>query len=68
ALIHHAAGLLLVHNHPSGHPQPSAEDKQITQTIAEATRAIDIRVVDHLIVTRDGYFSFVENRLLGATG
>ncbi|MFH1087894.1 MAG: DNA repair protein RadC, partial [Chloroflexota bacterium] len=46
ALIHHAAGLLLVHNHPSGHPQPSAEDKQITQTIAEATRAIDIRVVD----------------------
>ena len=67
ALAHRAAGLLLVHNHPSGHPEPSEEDKQITQTIAEATRAIDIRVVDHIIVTKDSHFSFMENRLLPDT-
>ena len=67
ALAHRAVGLLLVHNHPSGHPEPSEEDKQITHTIAEATRAIDIRVVDHIIVTKDSHFSFMENRLLPDT-
>lgn len=64
ALAHHAAGLLCVHNHPSGHYEPSAEDIRITHTIIEATRTMDIRVLDHIIVSKDGYFSFTENNLL----
>ena len=64
ALAHNAAGLLLVHNHPSGHAEPSKEDKQITQTIVEATRNIDIQVLDHIIVSKNGYFSFMENQLM----
>jgi len=63
ALAHHASSLLLIHNHPSGHTQPSEEDKRITRTISEATRTMDIRVLDHIIVGRDDYFSFVENDL-----
>ena len=64
ALAHHAAGLILVHNHPSGHPDPSEEDKRLTRAVAEAARTMDIRVVDHVIVGRDGYVSFVEHDLL----
>lgn len=64
ALSHHASGLILVHNHPSGHPDPSEEDKRLTRTIVEATRPLDIRVVDHIVVGKDGYFSFVEDHLL----
>ena len=64
ALAHHAVGLILVHNHPSGHPEPSAEDETITSSIAEACRTMDIRILDHLVVGRDGYFSFAENNLL----
>ncbi len=63
ALTHHAAGLLLAHNHPSGYPQPSDEDKRITSAIAEAARTMDIRVIDHIIVGKKGYFSFVEKKL-----
>jgi DNA repair protein RadC len=64
ALSNHATGLILVHNHPSGHPEPSEEDKKITRDIIEAARTLDIRVLDHIVVGKDGYFSFLENRLL----
>lgn len=64
ALSHHAAGLILIHNHPSGHPEPSEEDKRLTRTIAEAARTMDIRVLDHLIIGKGRYFSFMENHLL----
>jgi DNA repair protein RadC len=64
ALAHHAAGLILVHNHPSGHPEPSEEDKRLTRIMAEAARLVDIQVVDHIVVAKDGHFSFRENRLL----
>jgi DNA repair protein RadC len=66
ALTHHASGLLFVHNHPSGHSAPSDEDKRITRTIIEATRAMDIRVVDHIIVGKGSYFSFMEHNILGS--
>jgi len=66
ALSHHAAGLLLVHNHPSGHTEPSEEDKHITQAIIQAAATVDIRVVDHIIVAKDGYLSFMEEGLLSA--
>jgi DNA repair protein RadC len=68
ALSHHAAALLLVHNHPSGHTEPSEEDKDVTRTVAQAAGTVDIRVLDHVIVARDGYLSFLEKGLLpGAT-
>jgi len=67
ALSRHAAGLLLVHNHPSGHTEPSEEDRQITDAIVQAAAAVDVRVLDHVIVGRDGYRSFVEQGLLSAT-
>lgn len=64
ALAHHAAGIIFVHNHPSGDTQPSPEDKQLTHSLVEAARTIDLRVLDHLIVGKEGYCSFVESRLL----
>jgi len=66
ALAHHAVGLLLAHNHPSGNPQASDEDKRITHAIAEAAHTIDIRVIDHIIVGKNSYFSFVEKQLLNS--
>jgi DNA repair protein RadC len=65
ALTHHAASLILIHNHPSGHPEPSQDDKRLTRSIVEAARTLEIRIVDHIIVGRDGYFSFIENSLSG---
>ena len=64
ALTHHAAGLILVHNHPSGHPEPSEEDRRLTRMVIEAARTMDIRVVDHVVVGKHGYVSFAEDGLL----
>ncbi len=64
ALSHHAAGLILVHNHPSGDPSPSDEDRRLTRTMIEATRAMDIHILDHIIVGRDRHFSFMSAGLL----
>lgn len=64
ALSRHASGVILVHNHPSGNPAPSREDKALTRDIADAAMTLDIRVLDHIIVGKDGYFSFMENGLL----
>ncbi len=64
ALSKHASGVILVHNHPSGNPMPSREDKMLTKEIADAASSLDIRVLDHLIVGKDGYFSFMENDIL----
>ena len=64
ALAHHASSLILIHNHPSGHPEPSEEDKRLTRTIGEATRAMDIRILDHIIVGMNSYFSFMEKHLM----
>lgn len=68
ALAHHAAGLILVHNHPSGHPEPSEDDRRLTRTLVEVARPMDIRVLDHIIVGRDRHFSFVEHHLLPVAG
>ncbi|WP_310593443.1 JAB domain-containing protein, partial [Escherichia coli] len=64
ALTHHAAAVILVHNHPSGEPEPSHADKLITQKITDALSLLDIRVVDHLIVGGDDAYSFAEHGLL----
>lgn len=55
-----AAAVVLVHNHPSGDPAPSAEDRDVTRRLSEAGRIVGIRVVDHVVVAERGYFSFCE--------
>lgn len=59
-----AVGLILAHNHPSGTLKPSNADKQITQKIKRASESLDIKVLDHLIITQKDYFSFADNQLL----
>jgi DNA repair protein RadC len=64
ALKHKASGLILVHNHPSGNPTPSASDKELTQTVVKASKALNLTVHDHLIISRHGYFSLAEHDML----
>lgn len=60
ALAHHAGGLILVHNHPSGYTDPSDDDKRLTRSLKEAANLLSIRLLDHIIVGQNGYFSFLE--------
>ncbi|MDX1363763.1 RadC family protein [Arenibacter latericius] len=59
-----AVGLILAHNHPSGTLKPSEADKQITQKLKIASQALDIKVLDHIIITQKDYFSFADEGLL----
>ncbi|SDL70665.1 DNA repair protein RadC [Daejeonella rubra] len=59
-----ASTIILAHNHPSGNLKPSQSDISITKRLIEAGRILDLPVVDHLIVTEDGYLSFAEEGLL----
>ena len=59
-----AANIILIHNHPSGNPDPSNEDISITKKIAESGKILDIPVFDHIIIAGNTYTSFVEKRLL----
>ncbi|WP_298339391.1 DNA repair protein RadC [uncultured Algibacter sp.] len=59
-----ATGLILAHNHPSGTLKPSEADKQITQKLKIAAQSLDIKVLDHLIITEKAYFSFADETLL----
>ncbi len=59
-----AVGIILVHNHPSGTLQPSLADKQLTQKIKTAGESLDIKVLDHIIITEKAYFSFADDNLL----
>jgi len=60
----YAAGLIAVHNHPSGDPKPSEQDKLLTRDLVIAGRAMDIRVFDHLILGDGRYFSFADEGLI----
>ncbi|GAA4319785.1 RadC family protein [Flaviaesturariibacter amylovorans] len=64
ALEEDAVSLILCHNHPSGNLRPSRADEELTTKIREAARFFDIRVLDHLIVSNEGYFSFADEGLL----
>lgn len=55
-----AVSLILFHNHPSGNLKPSKADEQLTQKIKEAASFMDIRVLDHLIISHTGYYSFAD--------
>ncbi len=59
-----AASIILIHNHPSGNPNPSKEDKVITERLCEVGRIVGISVLDHLIIASSGYFSFKEMCLI----
>lgn len=59
-----ATGLILVHNHPSGTLKPSEADKQLTKKLKTASESLDIKVLDHVIVTENAYFSFADESLL----
>jgi len=64
ALKNKAFSILLLHNHPNGNPEPSEEDKTITNAVEIPARLINISIYDHIIVAEDKYFSFKENKLL----
>lgn len=64
ALEENAVNLILCHNHPSGSIRPSRADEELTQKIKEAARFLDIKVIDHLIVSDAGYYSFADEGLL----
>ena len=63
ALLNSAAGIILVHNHPSGETKPSEADKKITYNINAAGKLFDISVLDHIIFANQDYFSFKDNAL-----
>ena len=59
-----AASVLLIHNHPSGDPQPSQEDVSITKSLRKAGELMGIEVLDHIVVSSTGYLSMKAQRLL----
>lgn len=61
ALLAGATSIVLFHNHPSGNPQPSAADDHLTETLQYASRALNIRLMDHIIIGSDTYFSYYEH-------
>lgn len=64
ALEEKAVSMILCHNHPSGNLRPSNADKELTNKIREASRFFDITLLDHIIVSQEGYFSFADEGLL----
>lgn len=63
-LYYHASGLILIHNHPTGSSQPSREDRHLTEKLKELLQQLDILLLDHIIVTKEAYYSFKENNIL----
>jgi DNA repair protein RadC len=59
-----ASGVIFVHNHPSGEPSPSPEDIALTARLVEAGELLGIRVLDHIIIASEGYFSFLDAGLM----
>lgn len=69
-LAHHASAVVLAHNHPSGHLQPSQADHKLTKQLVRALAVIDINVLDHVIIADDDSYSFAEMGVLptGSSG
>ena len=59
-----ACNIILSHNHPSGNLKPSRADEELTKKIATAGMYLDIKVIDHIIVTSEGYYSFADEGVL----
>lgn len=63
-----ASAVILVHNHPSGVPEPSADDKELTVRLDKAGDLLGVKVLDHIVVARGGYVSFREQGLFPSAG
>lgn len=65
AILGNASGIILTHNHPSGNLQPSKQDDVLTERLRDAAKLFDIRLLDHIIISDCGYYSYLdEGRLL----
>jgi DNA repair protein RadC len=64
ALDQKALSIILCHNHPSGNTQPSTADIQLTKNIVEAGKVLEISVLDHVIITQNGYYSFADEGVI----
>lgn len=64
ALKCNAHSIILAHNHPSGSLHPSDSDKKITTKIIKASKYLDITILDHIILTKNNYYSFADNGLV----
>ncbi len=58
------AGIVTIHNHPSGDPTPSSEDREITRRLRESGKILGIKLLDHIIVSEESYFSFADEGCL----
>jgi DNA repair protein RadC len=64
AIAEAAAGIIVVHNHPSGDPTPSVEDRTVTRQLVEAGRLLDLPLYDHVVIAGDRYLSFATAGLI----
>lgn len=64
ALFHESSAIILVHNHPSGNPTPSKADITLTQSIIDACNTINVTVHDHVIISKNNFYSFKSNLLI----
>ncbi len=64
AILDNAAGIIIAHNHPSGTLEASSADVQITQRLKEVAKLVGIELLDHVILSREGYYSFNDEGLL----
>ena len=63
-ILHNAIGLVLIHNHPSGNIEPSPADVQLTTHIQHGSKTLELKLVDHLVIGGQDYFSFADNGIL----
>lgn len=64
AIANHAAKVIIAHNHPSGEAKPSLEDMKVTEKLVETGELLGISLIDHLIITKESFFSLKEHKLL----
>ena len=63
AILHHAAAIMVAHNHPSGDPKPSTEDEEVTRLLLRSGKVLGIPMIDHVIIGDGNYYSFLENEV-----
>lgn len=64
ALIQRATQIALIHNHPSGNPRPSTEDQRLTQLVQKGAQTMNIRLIDHVVISDGKYFSFNDEEMI----
>ena len=64
ALKRHAVQMIVLHNHPSGDPNPSTADIQLTERLAEGAKLLGLQLSDHIVIGDNRYYSFLENSIM----